>query len=157
MSSRRAFLSRVFRLPLEPAASLEKSAMPEGHPSSANLEESGPTPARLAAQLYGTAMRAVFGSDGGEPELPPDFTPAFLRIEAEKLGLDAGVPRGDLVRAVAMEMCAVRPPEASGGSEGGHAAVRRRPQPRRRRAFFFARRKRRGNPGKDREECGLRR
>lgn len=133
MTSRRAFLGRMFSLSKEPAAA--------GLPESAHLERSGEpapaawaghdapdTPARLAAQAYGAAMHAAFGGEGGEPALPPDFTPAFLRLEAERLGLDARMPESELVRAVLAEMNAIRPPDSPGIS---YAAARRCPRPRR--------------------------
>lgn len=88
---RRAFLCSLFggKWPARNGSkALDVSA--EEPPVDEPAEEKGP--ARALSELYGMAVEPILGKTPAEPDyeaqLPADFTPALLRMEAARLGLD---------------------------------------------------------------------
>lgn len=97
---RRAFLCGLFGKTEKPApASSEEPSCPP--------EEKGTV--RVLSELYGRAVENLWGKAPAEPDyealLPADFTPALLRMEALRLGLDPdALSREALAREVLRAM-----------------------------------------------------
>ncbi len=106
---RRAFLRSLF-------GGKGRSASPSVKEPLERPEEKGTV--RVLSELYGAAVETVLGKPPAEPDyealLPADFTPALLRMEAIRLGLDPDtLDRQALAREVLRAMGALPDEKAS--------------------------------------------